>query len=134
MRSTSAPRLASSIAACGPGPMPANSITRSPDNGPCRAAPGSSAIATSSPSSIRAAQEGARHDLEHDFVRAAVDALHPRVGPGARDRIFGHVAVAAVELDAQVAGAALQLRQPELRLGGMRSVEPAPGELAHAVI
>jgi hypothetical protein len=34
----------------------------------------------------------------HDFVGAAVDALHACVGPGPGDRVFPHVAVAAVQL------------------------------------
>src|SRR4051794_6835286 len=106
------------MAACGPGPIPANSMTRTPDSGPGRAASGfmfSGTLLMRPIRSLRAAQKGARHDLEHDFVRTSVDALHARVGPRARDRILGHVAVTAVELDAQVAGAALQLGHPAAR-------------------
>ena len=54
-------------------------------------------------------------DLLHDLVRAAVDARHARVGVGARDRVLEHVAVAAVQLQAAVDDAALQLGAPPLR-------------------
>ena len=53
-------------------------------------------------------------DLLHDLVRAAVDARHARVGEGARDRVLEHVAVAAVQLQAAVDDAALQLGAPPL--------------------
>src|ERR1700751_4322830 len=39
MRTTSAPRSPRSIAACGPGPMPASSTTRNPCSGPAIAYP-----------------------------------------------------------------------------------------------
>src|SRR4029077_17533242 len=125
------------MAACGPGPIPANSMTRTPDSGPGRAASGfifSGTLLMRPIRSLRAAQKAARHDLEHDFVRTSVDALHARVVPRARDRILGHVAVTAVELDAQVAGAALQLGHSVLRLGGLGRVEPAGHELVDASV
>ena len=56
-----------------------------------------------------APQQGARHQFLHDLRRAAIDAQHARVGPEARDRVFGHVAVAAEELQAGVGDAPEQL-------------------------
>ena len=40
-RTTSAPKSASTIAACGPGPMPPSSMTRTPANGPVKPCPSS---------------------------------------------------------------------------------------------
>src|SRR6266542_3299916 len=61
--------------------------------------------------------ETAADDLLHDFAGAAVDAGDPGVGPGPGDRILGHVAVAAVELDAGVDGPALKFGAPVLGHG-----------------
>src|SRR5262249_42002510 len=38
----------------------------------------------------------------HDLVGPAIDLLHTGIGPQGRDRIFGHVAVAAEQLQAFV--------------------------------
>ena len=43
-----------------------------------------------------------RNQQFHDFVGAAINTLHPRVGIHAADRIFIHVAIAAVQLQALV--------------------------------
>src|SRR5216683_5654760 len=56
-------------------------------------------------------------DRLHDLGRAAVDGLYPGVGVGARDRVLGHVAVAAEQLQAPVEDAVLHLGRPELGLG-----------------
>ena len=54
-------------------------------------------------------QQPPRDDFFHDFGGAAVDAHHPRIRPEARDGVFGHVAVAAEELQAGVGDAPEQL-------------------------
>src|ERR1700754_5313402 len=46
--------------------------------------------------------EAAPDDLFHDLGRAAVDGLHPCVEIGTRDRVFAHVAVTAVQLQAPI--------------------------------
>ena len=43
-----------------------------------------------------------RDEFLHDFVRAAVDALHAGIRDGTGDWVFQHVPVAAVELQALV--------------------------------
>ena len=53
-------------------------------------------------------QQPPRDDFFHDFGGAAVDAHHPRIRPEARDGVFGHVAVAAKQLQALVGHVALQ--------------------------
>src|SRR3546814_5356135 len=53
--------------------------------------------------------------LLHDLVGAAIDARHPRPAPGTRDRIFVHIARAAVELEAFVHDIPLQFGVPQLR-------------------
>src|SRR5690606_40358191 len=63
------------------------------------------------PSLSRQAERPGDHFL-HDLVGAAVDALHPRIGVGARDGKFPHEAVAAVELEAFVGYLALELGDP----------------------
>ena len=52
-RMTSAPRSASSIAANGPGPIPASSMTRAPARGPSALAPAARIAAASPPAGIR---------------------------------------------------------------------------------
>src|SRR5579885_1652630 len=59
-------------------------------------------------------QRAADHFL-HDLVRAAVDALHARVHVRAGDRELHHEAVAAVQLQALVHHAPLEVGGPELR-------------------
>ena len=73
--------------------------------------------------SAPAQPHAARNHLFHDLVRAAVDALHARVGVGAGDRVFPHVAVAAEELHAFVHHLALQVGAPVLGHAGGRGVE-----------
>ena len=53
-------------------------------------------------------QQPPRHQLFHDLGGAAVDAQHARVRPEAGDGVFGHVAVAAKQLQALVGHVALQ--------------------------
>src|SRR5262252_645740 len=61
-----------------------------------------------------ASEQRARNQLLHDFVGAAVDALHARVDVHARDGILVHVAVAAEQLQAFVDHAPLQIGGPLL--------------------
>src|SRR5579875_1197534 len=73
--------------------------------------------------------EGLADHALHDLAGAAVDARDARVGVAARDRVFGHVPVAAVQLQAAVDDAALQLGAVVLRLrrvgrGELAGVEP----------
>ena len=91
------------------------------------------AIGFAEPGAVRRQSEHADH-LLHDLVRAGVDALHPAVGPHAGDRIFGHVAVAAVQLDAFVDDPALRLGQPILRHRARDLVERAVEEALDAVV
>src|SRR4051812_24256701 len=58
--------------------------------------------------------ERAADDLLHDLGRAAVEALHASVAPHARDLVLLHVAVAAVQLQAEVDDLELQLGRPVL--------------------
>ena len=53
-------------------------------------------------------QQPPRHQLFHDLGGAAVDAQHARVCPEAGDGVFGHVALAAKQLQEWVGHAALQ--------------------------
>src|SRR5687768_11352869 len=69
--------------------------------------------------------ERAADDLLHDLGRPAVDGLHAAVEEGLRDRVLEHVAVAAVQLEAPVDDALLQLRRPPLGHGGVLDGEPA---------
>src|SRR5438445_9233988 len=61
----------------------------------------------------------AADDLLHDLGRATVDRLYASVDECAGDRILGHVAVAAVQLQAAVDDALLQLADEPLALGGV---------------
>ena len=76
----------------------------------------------------------AADDLLHDLVGAAVDARHARVGVRARDRVLEHVAVAAVQLQAAVDDAALQLGAPPLRDRGVLGRELAGVERLRAAV
>src|SRR5262245_5969068 len=88
------------------------------------------AYAAPAPRSARAAcSERPSDQLLHDFVAPGVDALHPAVGPHARDRVLAQVAVAAVQLQALVDDPALGLGEPVLGDRGARLVEQA-GEKA----
>src|SRR4029079_9630444 len=89
---TSAPMSASMRPASGPGPMPSNSTTRMPVSG-----------GIMRPSCKQLSSDQVLHDLG----RAAVDARHARIGVEPRDRVLGHVAVAAEELQALVGDLAL---------------------------
>src|SRR5690606_11443640 len=65
------------------------------------------------------------HEIAHDLVGAAVDAVHAGVGERLRDRVLHDVAVAAVQLHAHVEHLPLALGRPELHLRGVLG-----GELA----
>src|SRR4029078_11475316 len=78
--------------------------------------------------------ERAPYQLFHDLVGAAVDLLHARVGVEARDRVFPHVAVAAVELQALVHDLALKVGGPVLGHGGGRDIELALQMTCDAVV
>src|SRR4029077_2419200 len=73
-------------------------------------------------------------DLLHDLVGAAVYARHARVGPGARDGVLAHVAVAPEQLHAAVEHAALQLGAPPLRHRGVLGGQLAGVERQHATV
>src|SRR5687767_7042034 len=101
MRSTSAPRSASSMAPNGTGPRAASSTTRTPSSGPLTsagrgrarhacsgAAPpdpivgrlaGARAPDRRAPASLRQAEDALADDVALDLVGAAVDGLGPRV-------------------------------------------------------
>ena len=66
----------------------------------------------------------------HDLVGAAVDRLHPRVGVHAGDRVLGHVAVAAEQLQALVDHLALLLGAPPLGHRRGRGVQRAGDQRA----
>jgi len=66
------------------------------------------------PASARPLQ-GARDQKLHDLIGAAVDLLDPRVDEHPRYRVFLHVTVAAVKLQAFIRGLHLLLRAPPLR-------------------
>ena len=57
----------------------------------------------------------ARDNHFHDFVRAAVDFLHPAIAVHTSDAVFIHKAVAAVELQAAVNDFAFLIRDPIFR-------------------
>ena len=61
-----------------------------------------------------------RDDFLHDLARAASNAGHAGIRPGAGDWIFPHVAVAAVELHAFVKH--LAERFSRMELGGRRRI------------
>src|SRR5262244_1448412 len=82
----------------------------------------------------KALLERAANQFLHDFVGAAVDLLHARVGVEARDRVLPHVAVAAEELQALVYELALQVGGPVLGHRGGGDVELALEMARHAVI
>ncbi|KAF5289622.1 hypothetical protein FQR65_LT20784 [Abscondita terminalis] len=92
----------------------------------CR--PGADAACDAPPS------QRAGDDFLHDFAGAAVDALHAGVGIHARDHVFVHEAVAAVQLHQLVEHAALRFRAPELGHGGRGRVQRAGHELLHAAV
>src|SRR5688572_8375838 len=56
--------------------------------------------------------EAARNHLFHDLVRAAVDALHARVGEQPANQVLIHVAIAAMQLDALVQYLLLHVGDP----------------------
>ena len=70
----------------------------------------------------------------HDLVGAAVDFLDPRIHEHPRDRIFLHIAVAAVELQALVRRLHLLLRAPPLRHRRGHGIEFAGNELLDAPV
>ena len=76
----------------------------------------------------------ARDQLLHDFVGAGVDALHAAIGPHARDRVFGHVAVASVQLHAFIDDGALAVCEPVLRHGCGGGVKLALHQAFHTVV
>ncbi len=45
--------------------------------------------------SARSALQRPRNNLLHDLIRAAINALHPRIGIHLRNRVFQHIAIAA---------------------------------------
>lgn len=68
-------------------------------------------------SAIRAQRsdvQTAADDLLHDLVRAAVDLLDPRIEVRLRNRVFTHVAVTAVQLEAAVDELDLLVSSPVL--------------------
>src|SRR5271157_5214966 len=75
-----------------------------------------------------------RDQLLHDFVRAAIDALHAGVGIGAGDWIFHHVAIAAMKLQALVHDLALQICDPVFRHRRRGRVEFAAHHLLDAAV
>src|SRR5205807_2334197 len=109
MTRTSAPRSASTIAANGAGPMPANSTIRTPFSGPI-------ALLRSCSVLLRPmrASERARDQFLHDLIGAAENAHHTRIGVHARDRVLVHVAGTAKELQALVDHVAIGFRAPQL--------------------
>src|SRR5690606_25746080 len=75
-RMTSAPRSASSIAAYGPGPRPAISITVRPTSGPCELILPPSCLW--SPASAGQPEGALAEQVLHDLGRTRVDRLGPR--------------------------------------------------------
>src|SRR6056297_4276905 len=53
-----------------------------------------------------------RDQLFHDLVGAAIDALHPGIGPHFGDVVFLHVAIAAMQLQTFIQHLALRIGQP----------------------
>src|SRR3954453_13311272 len=100
-RTTSGPRSDRIIVANGPGASPASSTTFRPLSGP--------AFIAWFPS------ERPGDDFLHDLAGSTEDPRDPDVGPGARDRVLGHVAVAAEELHAVVDHLVDPLGGPQLR-------------------
>src|SRR5690349_3278069 len=78
--------------------------------------------------------ERAPYQFLHDLVGATVDLLNPAVGVEPGDRVFPHVAVAAVELQALVDDLALQVGGPVLGHGGGGDVELALEMAGDAVV
>ena len=70
----------------------------------------------------------------HDLGRPAVDGLDAGVEVGAGDRVLGHVAVAAEQLQAPVDDALVHLGRPPLRLRGVDRGQRAGVERADAVL
>src|SRR4051794_20796889 len=56
----------------------------------------------------------AADDLTHDLAAAAIDAADARIGPGAADLVFRHVAVAAMQLQEIVEQLVLHLGAQQL--------------------
>ena len=73
-------------------------------------------------------------DLFHDLVAATVDAADAGIGPGAAHLVFGHVAVAAVQLQELVEQAVLQRRGIELDHGGTLGGQLALHVQLHAFV
>src|SRR5690606_6775677 len=80
------------------------------------------------------ASKRARDQQLHDFVRAAIDALHTRVAIHAGDRIFIHITIAAEELQAFIDYPALQIGQPVFRHGGRSRIEATGKVAGHTII
>src|SRR5690606_19856902 len=113
----------------------------SPRRGPPDAAPRNAARSDAALDGARRARsrraarlQGAADHLLHDLVGAAVDALHARVGVGARDRVLQHEAAAAVQLQALVDDLALHVGGPELGHGGGGRVELVLAHPGEAVV
>src|SRR5689334_4698074 len=73
-------------------------------------------------------------DRLHDLVGAAVDGLDAGVDEGARHAVFAHVAVPAVQLQAAVGGAHLQVGGPPLQPGGARGGQLTRQVFGQAVV
>src|SRR5215469_12113977 len=73
-------------------------------------------------------------DLLHDLVRPTVDALDARVHEGTGNWKLGHVAVAAVQLDAGVDDLPLHLGGPPLGLRGIHVGEQPGIERSDAAV
>src|SRR5690606_5644068 len=58
--------------------------------------------------------QGASDDFFHDFVGTAPDAVAPRVQVQPGDRVLGHVAVAAMQLQAGIDHATAEFSSPVL--------------------
>src|SRR5690606_39488016 len=86
------------MAACGPGPIPPSSTTRSPVNGPGM--------------SLLRFGDVPTDDPLHDLGRATVAGLDARIDERLRDRVLEHIAVAAVSPQAAVDDAFLRLCRP----------------------
>src|SRR3546814_918057 len=82
------------------------------------------AIIPSAPVLLELALEHlARNDRLHDLDRAARNLDDARIGIGAADRIFPHIAPAAEELEALVRGLAMKLGGDHLRHRGIDRIE-----------
>src|SRR5580693_4304147 len=82
----------------------------------------------------RGALERPADELLQNFIASGVDALHAAVRPHAGDRVFCHIAVAAMQLQALVDDAALAFRQPVLGHGGGHRVELAGDKSRDAIV